>query len=101
MPISRANVSLLSPIVYLQYLQAIKNIGFSYNIPVLDLCDWNEYTKDDFHDTVHLNGYGGKKFLWNLVETISATPRIRMALKMAGDELSRHKLVENTKAGAQ
>jgi hypothetical protein len=94
MPISRENVSLLNPTVYLQYLQAIKDFGFSYNIPVMDACDFDKYKKDDFHDTVHLNAYGGKKFIWNLVDALAANPRTRRALKLAGEELKRHQEIE-------
>lgn len=90
MPLSQANIALLKPDVYQQYLQAIKEFGYNMNMPVLDLCAPGYYMKEDFHDTVHLNAYGGKKFIWTLVETLAKLPRTRRALTLAGDELARH-----------
>ncbi len=81
---------MLKPDVYQQYLQAIKEFGYNMNMPVLDLCAPGYYMKEDFHDTVHLNAYGGKKFIWTLVETLAKLPRTRRALTLAGDELARH-----------
>lgn len=101
MPISRENISLLNPSVYMQYVQAIKDFGYSYNIPVLDQCDWNYYNKEDFHDTVHLNAYGGKRFIWSLVDGLAANPRTRRALKLAGEELKRHEEIEDARDEAQ
>ena len=96
MPITQQNISLLNPTVYLQYVQAIKAFGYDNNVAVLDLCNWSQYVPGDFHDSVHLNAFGGKKFLWHLAEGLAAWPRTRLALEMAGAELRRHKEVEAT-----
>jgi hypothetical protein len=97
MPISKANIALLRPEVYQQYLQAIKEFGYNLNFPVIDLCAPSFYVKDDFHDTVHLNAFGGKKFIWSLVEALSKSQRTRRALTLAGDELQRHEEDANSK----
>jgi hypothetical protein len=90
MPLTRANISLLSPTIYLQYLQALKKFGYDQNIAVLDLCTWSDYTQADFHDSVHLNAFGGKKFIYRLVENLAKLPRTRKAMLLAGEELKLH-----------
>jgi hypothetical protein len=90
MPLSKENIALLKPEVYQQYLQAIKEFGYNMNYPVIDLCAPSVYSKGDFHDTVHLNAFGGKKFIWTLVDALHKSSRTRRALTLAGDELQRH-----------
>ncbi|MBI2809391.1 MAG: hypothetical protein HYX67_00975, partial [Candidatus Melainabacteria bacterium] len=38
----------------------------------------------DYRDTVHLNGFGGKKFVDNLVAAIGADNQMKRAITAAG-----------------
>jgi Protein of unknown function (DUF1574) len=77
MPITRDNVQLLKPALYSKYKSDIAALCTSRNVSLLDLCQFEKYGNDDYRDTVHLNGFGGKKFVDNLVLAVSADCRLK------------------------
>ena len=72
MPITRKNVKLLKPALYNAYNTDLQLLAERNNLPLMDLCQFEDYDQSDYKDTVHLNGYGGKKFVDNLVSHLSA-----------------------------
>jgi hypothetical protein len=87
MPISELNVSLLRPMAYQQYLSGMQVFGFSQDIAFIDLCNWKTFTTEDFHDSVHLNAFGGQKLFDSLIEQCAKKGRVRRALKLAGIQM--------------
>jgi hypothetical protein len=73
MPITKGNVDLLQPGVYKQYQTDISRLAADNSVTLLDMCQFGKYEPTDYKDSVHLNGYGGKKFVDNLVADLSAT----------------------------
>ena len=75
MPITETNVKILKPQLYAKYKADLSSICADKNIPLLDLCQFNNYNISDYRDSVHLNGYGGKKFVDNLVTALAGAPQ--------------------------
>jgi hypothetical protein len=90
MPITDQNVQILPPGVYKNYVSSLVEFAWNHNVVFYDLCDFNKYTKDDFHDTVHLNAFGARKFFDCLLTAIDADPRAQSVLTMSGAELAEH-----------
>lgn len=88
MPITQDNVQILKPAVYAKYKADLTAACADNNIPFLDLCQFQQYTREDYRDTVHLNGFGGKKFVDNLVAAIERHPALKTAVCGAGAVLS-------------
>jgi hypothetical protein len=63
MPITEINKSLIQPQAWLAYEGTIKVLTEAYGVRLINLQNTNVYKTEDFGDTVHLNGSGGKKFL--------------------------------------
>ncbi len=93
MPITRYNVSILKPQVYLNYIQALREWSFYHNFLAYDLSNFEKYERSDFHDSVHLNAFGGKKLFDNIVDILGSNLRTSSAMEMAGKELERHRAV--------
>ncbi len=93
MPITRYNVSILKPQVYLNYIQALREWSFYHNFLAYDLSNFEKYERSDFHDSVHLNAFGGKKLFDNIVDILGSNIRTSSAMEMAGKELERHRAV--------
>jgi hypothetical protein len=93
MPITRYNVSILKPQVYLNYIQALREWSFYHNFLAYDLSKFEKYERSDFHDSVHLNAFGGKKLFDNIVEILGSNIRTSTAMELAGKELERHRAV--------
>jgi len=93
MPISLWNVQLLKPEHYYRYLFELRKTAEDYNFTLLNAADWQRYQREDFHDSVHLNAFGGTKFFDDLVRQIRQNPRAASAMDMAGQELSRRRSV--------
>lgn len=91
MPITMDNIRLLKPGGYIGYLQGLRDFGLFNKIAVYDLNNFSIYDKKDFHDTVHLNAYGGQKFFDNLSETLKNDPRMAEIMSMSGEHLAKHK----------
>jgi hypothetical protein len=99
MPLTQWNISLLKQEIFVNYLKAIENFGFEQGIPTFDLCDSRRFTIHDFHDSVHLNAFGGKKFFDRLVAVLAGDGRSASALVNAGREIPRSSLATSAKGG--
>jgi len=85
MPITQDNVEILKPSLYSRYKADLAKVCADKKISLLDLCKFEQYSKNDYRDTVHLNGFGGKKFVDNLVSAIGADSQLKPALTAAGE----------------
>jgi hypothetical protein len=63
MPIRKCNLDLLDPGIHSKYIADVSRVSTEYGALFLDLCKVDEYSKRDYRDSVHLNGFGGRKFL--------------------------------------
>jgi hypothetical protein len=78
MPLTLENLQLLPPGVYESYLRSVKEIADKNKADFLDLNDLNDlnteqqFSKQDFSDPVHLNGYGAIKFMDLLAKNLLA-----------------------------
>ncbi|HEY9784587.1 MAG TPA: hypothetical protein V6D17_04230 [Candidatus Obscuribacterales bacterium] len=95
MPITDYNIRLLGADKYVSWLTKLKQVAFEQNIPLCDLYAPRAYHVNDFHDSVHLNAYGGKKMFDHLLGELAKDPRTSLALVLAGKELQRHQAVAN------
>ncbi len=84
MPITQENVQILKPAVYSKYKADLAKVCVDKKISLLDLCKFEQYNKNDYRDTVHLNGFGGKKFVDNLVAAISTDSNLKRLVSAAG-----------------
>ncbi len=84
MPITQENVQILKPAVYSKYKADLAKVCADKKISLLDLCKFDQYSKDDYRDTVHLNGFGGKKFVDNLAAAIGADNQLNTSVTAAG-----------------
>ncbi|HEY9778049.1 MAG TPA: SGNH/GDSL hydrolase family protein [Planktothrix sp.] len=85
MPITKGNVQLLEPAWRERYFADVQRIVKLHNVPFLDQCQFEAYAPDDFCDTVHLNGFGGRKFLDLLVARLIKEPATNRLVVAAGD----------------
>lgn len=90
MPIMRFNVDMLPPGIHAKYLNALKEFAWNHNIIYYNLCDFNAYTRQDFHDTVHLSHLGARKFFDKLIANLNNDSRASTALSLSGLELEKH-----------
>lgn len=91
MPITVENIRLLKPGGYIGYMQGLREFGLANRVAVYDLNNFSMYSKKDFHDTVHLNAFGGQKFFDDLAETLKSDPRMAAIIAMSGEHLAKHK----------
>ncbi len=97
MPLTSYNIHLLGPPRYMAYVGDLHVFALKNNVAFYDMCTPSNYSQQDFHDSVHLNAYGGKKFFDQLVNIISLSGRTRQAFALSGKDLERHQAVANTK----
>ncbi|HEY9719210.1 MAG TPA: hypothetical protein V6C69_17170 [Trichormus sp.] len=93
MPITPENSQLLQRSWGDKYRTDVARLCSLHHMAWLDQCQFDQYAHDDFRDSVHLNGFGGKKFVERLVshmacdsqaiEAILPT-RVREKRSMAG-----------------
>lgn len=91
MPISLENIALLKPGGYIGYLQKLREFGIQQKIAVYDTNDFSEFTRKEYHDTVHLNAFGGQKFLDHLTNYIKMDPRVSAIVEMSGQHFAKQK----------
>ncbi|MGH9552807.1 MAG: hypothetical protein ACRD3W_25735, partial [Terriglobales bacterium] len=89
MPVTPHNLSLLGRQWHERYLRDVAHVAAVHNITYIDECTPGRYQPEDFHDIVHLTGKGGKKFIDNLVEKLSAAPNASAAMIAAGEQAKR------------
>lgn len=90
MPVTAYHIGMLKPGIYTRYVQAMKEEAIRGRYTFYDLCDIGRYEQIDYTDPVHLNAFGGKKFIDHLVEMLAIDRRAASALVMAGQQLERH-----------
>jgi len=88
MPITDKNVSILTPTRYIDYLNKLRAFGRANDVSIFDLADFKKYTREDFHDLVHLNGYGGRKFFDSLGDAIGKDKRVAELLDSSAATIS-------------
>ena len=65
----------------------MRSICFENNVTFYNLSDFGKYQPSDYSDSVHLNGFGGKKLLDSIVDHLIADGRANSAMTLAGKEL--------------
>jgi hypothetical protein len=90
MPLTFYNTRMLPPGVYEKYVAALREFAWNHSICFYDLCDFKNYTQEDFHDTVHLNAFGARKFFDALLASLKTDPRASTALSLSGLTLEKH-----------
>jgi hypothetical protein len=99
MPLTKLNIGLLKPEVHTNYLKAIENFGVDQGIAIFNACDTRVFGREDFHDSVHMNAFGGKKFFNRVVNTLASNPATCAVFKQAGEELSKRTSLASTGKG--
>ncbi len=100
MPIMLSNAALLPPGAYFYYLQDMTRISFEAGVSFYDLCEFSQYQREDFYDSVHMNGFGGRKLMDALVRSVASDHKASSALALAGEKLKRqHTLAKSTRDG--
>ncbi len=101
MPITKQNLKLLrnGGEGYWDYLQLLREFAFPRSVSLFDLNKFDRYSQEDFHDSVHLNAFGGQKFFDDICGSIIADPRLNPLVGMSGEHLAKHRAlaVEATK----
>lgn len=93
MPITPQNITILKPWIYLSYIAALREFSTAYDVPAYEMNDFSIYKHEDYHDSVHLNASGGTKFFEQVTRILDANKRTREAMRLAGQELERHRSV--------
>lgn len=93
MPITTYNIHLLSPPKYMAFVGDCHKFALENNVAFYDMCTPSNYAQNDFHDSVHLNAFGGKKFFDQLVNIVTLSGRTNQAFHLAGKDLERHQSV--------
>ncbi|MDZ4834854.1 MAG: hypothetical protein SGJ27_13835 [Candidatus Melainabacteria bacterium] len=73
MPLRRCNVDLIDSQIYAKYIKDVSALVAAKGSTYADLCEFQSYSKQDYRDPVHLNGFGGMKFINRLANLISET----------------------------
>lgn len=98
MPITLQNLRLLPNGQYIRYLQSLRDFTMFHNVTYYDLNDFSKYSQQDFHDSVHLNAFGGQKFFEDLSTAISKDSRLKELVLMAGEHLAKHRALTSEAA---
>lgn len=93
MPLTSYNIHLLSPPKYMSFVGDLHVFALQNGLPFYDMCTPSNYAQNDFHDSVHLNAYGGKKFFDQLINVMSLSGRLAQRFVLAGKDLERHQAV--------
>jgi hypothetical protein len=80
MPLTPANMGLMPPGFYAEYLNIARAQASQFACPFLDLNDGHRFDVSDFRDTAHMNSGGGKKLLDAVVAAIDKEPTLAAAL---------------------
>ncbi len=93
MPITFYNASMLRPGIYSKYLQSLQQFAWNYNVCYYDLCDFASFKREDFHDDVHMNAFGGQKFFDRVVAAMAKEKRAAGAMAMSGMEMANRRAI--------
>lgn len=91
MPITRQNISMLREGGDTEYRQKLKEFSMLHDVEYCDLNNFARYDQGDFHDSVHLNAFGGQKFFDDVCGFISQDHKLNSVVAMAGEHLARHR----------
>jgi hypothetical protein len=89
MPITKRNMDILEPSWRDRYFHDVHRLAQLHKVPLLDQCQFEAYSPDDFRDTVHLNGFGGRKFIDLLVDRLAQRPDTKRVALAAGTRKKR------------
>ena len=95
MPITLQNLRLLKAGGYIRYLQSLREFSMIHKVACYDLNDFSKYSQQDFHDSVHLNAFGGQKFFDDMCQSIFNDERLHQLVAMAGEHLAKHRSLGN------
>lgn len=90
MPITYYNMKMLPTGVYENYRFKLREFAMYEKCSYLDIADFTRYNQDDFHDTVHLNAFGGQKFFSDVVHAMLNNNRTRTAIELTGMQMKAH-----------
>lgn len=76
MPLTADNLSLMPPGFYDNYKARVSLLAEKYQAEVIDLNDQSAFLKQDFADSVHMNGDGGIKFFNKLAKKLTSESSI-------------------------
>ena len=99
MPVTLDNVRLLKPPTYLNFVQALREFSYNNYVPAFDLSEFYRYERADFHDPVHLNAFGAKKFFDRLMVILSGHEGCQVALSLSGQQLEKRQAVARSNRG--
>jgi hypothetical protein len=91
MPLTQINLNILKADNHANYVRELEKFAFEQGLAEINLCDLSLFHQTDFHDSVHLNAFGGTKFFDQLVTRLGNIQGTSGALTMAGLDLARHK----------
>jgi hypothetical protein len=80
MPVTTEHAKLMPAGSYSDYMNCLKAMSARYQAPMLDLNNCGKFTIDDFADTCHMQGRGGKKLLDLIAEELSQDAAIAQAI---------------------
>lgn len=76
MPLTPENLAILPPGLYARYVSDVKRLSASYGAQLVDFNEPGLFSHDLFADTVHVNGYGAKRFCQLLAARLGARSTI-------------------------
>lgn len=86
MPLMPANLAVMPPGMYAKYLATAKKFAAENDCKFLDLNNAHQFVIDDFRDTAHMNGNGGRKFIDAVSAAISQDNKLHTAITSNGHE---------------
>ncbi len=90
MPITYFNTRMLPDGVYANYMFKLREFAMYEKCTYFNIADFKRYNQQDFHDTVHLNAFGGRKFFDDVVAAINRDVRTRTLVTMSGVNMHAH-----------
>lgn len=98
MPITLYNVGMLPQGAYVRYLSDLQQFSTTNGTSFYNLANFNSYEqRGDFHDSVHLNAFGAKKFFDSLATTLQANNRSSSLIGMSGQNMQKHQALAEKK----
>jgi hypothetical protein len=76
MPITKDNMSIMPHGLYDMYMKDVTTLAHNYGARFVNMNDQNLFPKDNFEDSVHLNGLGGQRFFELLTDRMKADAQL-------------------------
>lgn len=99
MPVTILNKRLIKPGLYDRYTSDLATFARENGAQFIDMGSADNFADADFRDTVHLNGFGGKKFVDGLVQAAQSNKRLRQIMVAASNALEERSLATSTPQG--